>query len=274
MSGRELWKPSEERKERATMTRFMREQGHDDYHSLWQWSVDDLEGFWQAIWDFFGVQASAEPERVLGSREMPGAEWFPGARLNYAEHIFRGKDDDGLALMHQSELRELGEVTWRELRDSVARCAAGLRALGVERGDRVVAYVPNIPEAVVGFLATASIGAVWSSCSPDFGPRTVIDRFAQIEPKVLLAVDGYRYGGKDFDRREQVEAFARELGVEHTVVLPYLGDEGTWDELLASHDTELDFEQVEFDHPLWVLYSSGTTGLPKAIVQSQGGILV
>src|SRR3954447_10677947 len=196
MPGEKLWEPSEERKERAVMTRFMREHGHESYEDLWQWSVDDLEGFWAAIWEFFGV--GAPYDRVLGSREMPGAEWFPGAELNYAAHIFRDKDDAAPAIMARSELRDLEELTWAQLRERVERAAAGLRRLGVERGDRVVAYLPNIPETVVGFLASASIGAVWSSCSPDFGPRSVIDRFAQIEPKVLLAVNGYRYGGKDF----------------------------------------------------------------------------
>ena len=143
---------------------------------------------------------------------MPGAVWFPGAQVNYAEHLFRGKDPDAVAIVHASELRELGEVTWGELREQTARIAAGLRALGVERGDRVAAYMPNIPETIAAFLATASIGAVWSSCSPDFGARSVIDRFAQIEPKVLLAVDGYRYNGRDFDRRETVDGIAAEIG--------------------------------------------------------------
>jgi len=255
------------------------------YDELWQWSVDDLEAFWSAIWDFFEVRADGEAERALGSREMPGAEWFAGTRLNYAEHVFAGKDDAEIAILHASELRGLGEMCWGELRAQVAATAAGLRALGVQRGDRVVAYMPNIPEAIVAFLATASIGAIWSSCSPDFGPASVIDRFAQIEPKVLFAVDGYRYGGKDFDRRDTLARLQAEMpSLLQTVVLPYLDPEPDlaplseairWDELLASgEEGELRFERVPFDHPLWVLYSSGTTGLPKAIVQSQGGILL
>ena len=209
-NGELLWEPSAELVERSRLTEFMRwlerERGLSfaGYAELWQWSVDDLEAFWDAIWDFFGVQADGERGAVLASREMPGARWFPGTRLNYAEHVFAGKDDDEVAILHASELRELGELSWGELRRQVAATAAGLRALGVEQGDRVVAYLPNIPEAIVAFLATASIGAVWSSCSPDFGPASVIDRFAQIEPKVLFAVDGYRYGGKDFDRRDVV----------------------------------------------------------------------
>jgi acetoacetyl-CoA synthetase len=262
-----LWEPPAEMVERAVLTRFMRERGLGSYDELWRWSVTDLEGFWGAIWDFFGVQG--EYDRVLASDRMPGAEWFPGARVNYAEHLFRGKDPGAVAIVHASELRELSEITWGELRRQTASMAARLRALGVERGDRVAAYLPNIPEAVAAFLATASIGAIWSSCSPDFGARSVIDRFAQIEPKVLLAVDGYRYNGRDFDRRETVERIAAETG-GHVVTLGYLGGGGWPDD----PEGDLTFDRLPFDHPLWVLYSSGTTGLPKAIVHSQGGILL
>jgi acetoacetyl-CoA synthetase len=290
-SGELLWEPSAELVERSRLVEFMRwlerERGLSfaAYHELWQWSVDDLDGFWSAIWEFFDVQADGDPRPVLASREMPGAQWFPDAHLNYAEHVFRGKDDDEVAILHASELRELDEVRWGELRRQVAAVAAGLQALGVERGDRVVAYMPNIPEATVAFLAAASIGAVWSSCSPDFGPASVVDRFAQIEPKVLFAVDGYRYGGKDFDRREVVAQLQEAMpSLERTVVLPYLDPEPdlsslrdamAWDELLATDPSaDFSFTRVPFDHPLWVLYSSGTTGLPKAIVQGQGGILL
>jgi acetoacetyl-CoA synthetase len=286
-----LWTPSAELVENARLTEFRRwleaERGLDfaDYDALWRWSVDDLDGFWSAIWDFFEVQAEGDRSTVLASREMPGARWFPDTRLNYAEHVFAGKDDAEAAILHASELRELSELSWGELRSQVAALAKALRGLGVERGDRVVAYLPNIPEAIVAFLAGASIGAVWSSCSPDFGPASVVDRFAQIEPKVLFAVDGYRYGGKDFDRRDTITRLQEEMpSLERTVVLPYLDpepdlsplrDATTWDELLAEGEgAELSFERVPFDHPLWVLYSSGTTGLPKAIVQGQGGILL
>ena len=286
-----LWEPSAELVERARMTEYMRwlaaERGQhfDGYHELWRWSVDDCEGFWSSIWDFFEVQADGGYDRVLGSHEMPGAEWFAGARLNYAEHVFAGVDDAEPAILHASELRELDQLSWGELRTQVAAVAAGLRELGVERGDRVVAYLPNIPEAIVAFLASASIGAVWSSCSPDFGPASVIDRFAQIEPRVLFAVDGYRYGGKDFDRRGVLAELQEAMpSLTRTVVLPYLDPEPDlaglreamrWEELLATGaGAELSFERVPFDHPLWVLYSSGTTGLPKAIVQGQGGILL
>jgi acetoacetyl-CoA synthetase len=286
-----LWEPSAELVERSRIAEFMRwldsERGlaFDGYAELWQWSVDDIDAFWLAIWDFFDVQADGEPSPVLASREMPGAEWFPNVRLNYAEHVFRGKDADEVAILHASELRELGQLTWGELRQRVAAVAEGLRGLGVGPGDRVVAYVPNIPEAVIGFLAAASIGAVWSSCSPDFGAASVIDRFSQIEPKVLFAVDGYRYGGKDFDRRGVVaELQAAMPSLERSVVVPYLDPDPDlsslraamgWEELLAAGaGADLRFERVAFDHPLWVLYSSGTTGLPKAIVQGQGGILL
>ncbi|HWA55043.1 MAG TPA: acetoacetate--CoA ligase [Solirubrobacterales bacterium] len=286
-----LWDPPAELVERSRLREYMgwlsTERGLDftDYDELWRWSVSDLEGFWSSIWEFFEVQADGEIERALGSREMPGARWFAGTRLNYAEHVFAGKDDAETAILHASELRELGELSWGELRAQVAALAAGLRELGVERGDRVVAYMPNIPEATVAFLAAASIGAVWSSCSPDFGPASVVDRFAQIEPKVLFAVDGYRYGGKDFDRRETLARLQAEMpSLERTVVLPYLDPEPDlsplrdamrWEELLAGGEgAALAFDRVPFDHPLWVLYSSGTTGLPKAIVQSQGGILL
>ncbi len=201
-----LWTPSPERVERATITRYgrwlesTRGLTFDDYAAMWRWSVDDLEAFWGSIAEFFEVRFDSEPTAVLGSGSMPGAEWFPGATLNYAEHIFRGKHDDALAVQFASESRSLDSWTWGRLRAETASVAAGLRASGVGPGDRVAAYMPNIPETVAAFLACASIGAVWSSAAPEFGARSVIDRFAQIEPKVLLVVDGYRYGGKDFDR--------------------------------------------------------------------------
>jgi acetoacetyl-CoA synthetase len=282
-----LWEPSEEVKARATLTRYLRwlEEARglafDDYQELWRWSTSELEAFWSSIWEFCDVRAAAPYERVLGRREMPGAEWFPGARLNYAENLLAAAPgDDAPAIVARSETRPDVELTWGELRDQVARAAAGLRRLGVGPGDRVVAYLPNVPETVVAFLATASLGAIWSSAAPEFGARSVVDRFGQIEPKVLLAIDGYRYGGRDFDRLETVAGLRREIpSVEHTVLLPYLDEAARldgaigWDELLAG-DAELGFEAVPFDHPLWVLYSSGTTGLPKAIVQGHGGILV
>src|SRR5918997_374956 len=275
-----LWRPSGKRVERATLTRYTRwleaERGlkFDDYAALWQWSVDELEDFWASVWEFCDVIGNYD--EVLPDGSMPGAKWFSGAELSYAEHVFRDRPGDRVAIRHASELRELGEWTWAELRTQTARIAAGLRGMGVERGDRVVAYMPNIPETAAAFYAVASLGAVWSSCSPDFGARSVVDRFAQIEPKVLLTVDGYRYGGKDFDRAELIAKVQGEMpSLERTVTLGYLdGDAGDWDEAFPETDGELAFERVPFDHPLWVLYSSGTTGLPKAIVHSQGGILL
>ncbi|MGH2931096.1 MAG: AMP-binding protein [Solirubrobacteraceae bacterium] len=210
-----LWEPSAERVERATLTRFAAwleaERGvrADGYEQLWRWSVDDLDGFWSALTAFFGVRFSEGGEIVLGNRTMPGAEWFPGSRLSYAEHVFRAREPDALAILHRSEVRpELGSWSWGRLRLETERVAAGLRALGVQEGDRVVAYMPNIPETVACFLACASLGAVWSSAAPEFGARSVVDRFAQVTPKVLLAVDGYRYGGRDFDSSGLVETIA------------------------------------------------------------------
>jgi acetoacetyl-CoA synthetase len=290
-----LWRPSAAAVESSNLTAYIdwlrAERGVDvaAYPELWRWSVDDLEGFWNSVFDYFGVQYDGERGPALATREMPGADWFPGVRLNWAERAFAGKDDEAVAILHASELRDLGEITWGELRRQVAAVAAGLRSLGVGQGDRVVAYLPNIAEATVAFLAACSIGAVWSSASPDFGAGSLIDRFAQIEPKVLIAVDGYRYGGKDFDRTPVVRQLQEAMpSVRRTVLLPYLDpaagatsgaatleDVITWDELLSSGEgAELTFERVPFDHPLWVLYSSGTTGLPKAIVQGQGGILI
>jgi acetoacetyl-CoA synthetase len=282
-----LWEPSEDVKARATLTRYerwledVRGLAFADYQELWAWSSSDLEAFWSSIWEFCEVRAAAPYERVLARREMPGAEWFRGARLNYAENLLAAAPaEDAPAIVARSETRPDVALTWGELRDQVGRAAAGLRRLGVGPGDRVVAYLPNVPETVVAFLATASLGAIWSSAAPEFGARSVVDRFGQIEPKVLLAIDGYRYGGRDFDRLETVAGLRREIpSVEHTVLLPYLHEDArldgamTWDELLAG-DAEPSFEAVPFDHPLWVLYSSGTTGLPKAIVQGHGGILL
>jgi acetoacetyl-CoA synthetase len=274
-----IWRPSTAAIEDSELTRYQRwlaaTHGRTfvDYHALWEWSTTDLEGFWGSLWEYFAISASTPYERVLGNRTMPGAEWFPGARLSYAEHIFRGKRDDDVAIVHASETRSLAELRWGELRYLTAQIAAGLRANGVTSGDRVVAYMPNIPETTAAFLACASIGAVWSSCSPDFGVPSVIDRFAQIEPKVLLTVDGYTYGGKQIDRRADIAVLEAALpSVQRSFMLPYLGDEGNWADLIRPG--ELTFEQLPFDHPLWVLYSSGTTGLPKAIVHGQGGILV
>jgi len=290
-AGEIIWRPSKASIDASNMSAYMawlsesRGLEFDGYDSLWKWSTEDLEGFWSSIWEYTEVVSSEPCERVLGSAAMPGAEWFPGARLNYAENVFRGHADDEVAIVFASETDGPEEIRWAELRSRVAAAAAGLRRLGVEPGDRVVAYLPNIPEAVIAFLATASIGAIWSSCSPDFGARTVIDRFAQIEPKVLIGVNGYRYGGREFDRSQVLSDLSDEIdSLTCTVVLPSL--EEAYPQVLPSHTIswndlldgpppgELTFEPRDFGDPLWVLYSSGTTGLPKAIVQSHGGILL
>jgi acetoacetyl-CoA synthetase len=276
-----LWSPSPEQVERATLTRYQRwlEEARRlrfrDYAELHRWSVEDLEGFWSSICEFFSLRFDVPAERVLGRREMPGAEWFPGGRISFAEHVFRGKDDDEVAIRHASEAREAGEWTWGELRRETARIAAGLKAEGVGPGDRVVAYMPNIPETIAAFLACASIGAIWSSAAPEFGTRSVIDRFAQVEPKIMLAIDGYRYGGRDYDRRGIVGDIAAEIpSLQRVVILGYLDGSGWEEGFAADDDDELTFAPLPFEHPLWVLYSSGTTGLPKPIVHSQGGILL
>jgi acetoacetyl-CoA synthetase len=286
-----LWEPSEDQKRYSVLSAYMRwlekERGlsFSDYDSLWRWSVHDLEDFWQSVWDFFEVEGTRTYSRVLEGKEMPEVRWFHGSRINYAQHLFRHADANGnkAALIFQSEQKGLSEMTWRELYQQVAKMVQLLESLGVETGDRVVSYMPNIPQSVVAFLACASIGAVWSSVSPDFGTPSVIDRFKQIEPKVLFAVDGYRYNGKEHDRMAVIADLQKELPtLVKTILVPYLQQSPAlrslqnamlWDEKV-SDSPELAFKQVPFDHPLWVLYSSGTTGLPKAIVQGHGGILL
>ncbi|GGQ65069.1 acetoacetate--CoA ligase [Couchioplanes azureus] len=276
-----LWEPPADVLETSRMGRFLTwlraERGVEvaDYAGLWEWSVTDLSGFWRAVWDYFEIIAHSEPTATLGDAAMPGARWFPGATLNYAEHVLRmpGLGDDEPVVLAYSQTREPVTLTAAQLREQVRKVAAGLRRLGVGAGDRVAAYAPNIPETYVLMLATASLGAIFSSCAPEFGSRSVIDRWTQIEPRVLVAVDGYRYGDKAIDRRAEVAAIHAALpSVEHLITIPYLGAEGDWDTL--DGDDPLTFAAVPFDHPLYVLYSSGTTGLPKPIVHGHGGILL
>lgn len=286
VAGTLLWTPPTDIRARSRVGHYMDWLGEtrglqfDGHDALWEWSVTDLEAFWGSLWEYFDVRASVPYDRVIGERRMPGATWFPGARLNYAEHIVGdGRfDADKVAVLARSQTRGPQQLTYGELSDQVARARAGLRRLGVGRGDRVVAYLPNIPETLVAFLACASLGAVWASCAAEFGERSVIDRFAQIEPKVLVAISGYNYGDKPVDRRAQVAAIRAAMPtVEHVVHVPY-GPDGLdnaieWADLIAEHEP-LTFEQVPFDHPLYVLFSSGTTGLPKAIIHGHGGILL
>ncbi|MDB6091401.1 MAG: Acetoacetyl-CoA synthetase [Gammaproteobacteria bacterium] len=288
-----LWTPGRERIEKAKLTAFTRwlaaarGKSFAAYQDLWEWSVEDLEGFWQAVWDYFQVQSSAPHERVLADARMPGAQWFPGARLNYAQHALRHERPNATALLYLNERTALAGLSWEELGSRVRILATQLRKLNVKPGDRVVAYMPNIPETVVAMLATTSIGAIWTSCGPDFGTRGVLDRFTQLAPKVMFYVDGYQYGGKEFNRKEEVHGIIDQLGsLERVIYLPYLNrdDRETfhrhttlWDDLLSHPKVpagEFQFEQVPFDHPLWILFSSGTTGLPKPICHGHGGIIL
>ena len=287
-----LWTPGEERVERANVTAFIRwlrqtrGLSFANYMELWQWSVRDVEAFWGAVWEYFEIKATPYT-RVLAERAMPGAEWFAGARLNYAENVLRGARHGPVALLHAAEDGELMPLSWVELSAQVRVLATRLRELGVRPGDRVVAWMPNIPQTIIAMLATTAIGAIWACCSPDFGERGVLDRIAQLNPRVLFCIDGYRYGGKRFDRRAELERILAGLdGLEQVIYLPYLDPQDTglpradalhWARLLegpAVSAETFEFEQGPFGQPLWTLFSSGTTGLPKAIVHSHGGILL
>lgn len=285
---RVVWEPPVDAWTTSRMGRFLarvadeRDLDLSTYERAWEWSIDDLEGFWSEVAREFAVHLATPATRVLSGRDMPGARWFEGATLNYARDVLLRGADDAVAIIGESQSRDRLELTFAELRRNVARFAAGLRSLGVGRGDRVAAYLPNCPEAVVAMLATVSIGAVWSSCAPEFGVRAVIDRFAQIEPAVLLAVTGYRYGARTVDRVDDVTAIRRALpSVRTTVVLEHLEDVADvadalrWSDVMdVERDKPLTFVDVPFDHPLYVLYSSGSTGLPKPIVHGHGGILL
>ncbi|WP_455359643.1 acetoacetate--CoA ligase [Streptomyces sp. SYSU K21746] len=283
-----LWSPSEEWIAGSELTRFQDwladHRGASDcrdYDALWQWSVEDIEGFWKAIWDYFEVRADGDPSTVLADRTMPGARWFPDVALNYAEQILTGRDPERVAIVCAAEEGPTVEVTWAELIDRVTRARAGLVAAGVGRGDRVAAYLPNTVEAVIALLATTSLGAIWSVVAPEMGAKSALDRFRQIDPSVLITVDGYRYAGREFDRLDVVRELVDSLPTLKKVVvadrlhpgraLTGLGDAITWQTFSADR-APLTFERVPFDHPLWILYSSGTTGAPKPIVHGQGGI--
>jgi len=287
--GAVLWEPSAAFRDRSELARYLRWLAErkglsfSDYHALWDWSVRDLEAFWASLWEFLEIRATSPYNQVLEERRMPGARWFEGARLNYADHVFRHATARFPALVARSERRPTAEISWAELAHQVGAIAGALRDMGIGAGDRVVSYMPNIPETVVAFLACASVGAIWSSCAPDMGTRAVVDRFRQIEPKVLFAIDGYTYGGKAFDRRSVVAEIVAALPtLERVVLLPYLEPDARardfshgvlWSHL-AAQAAPLEFEPVAFDHPLWIVYSSGTTGVPKAIVHGHGGIVI
>lgn len=285
-----LWEPSEEMIRTSRMMRFINRVNltHglnlSTYHDLWHWSVVHPEQFWQMIWNYYEISSYSGYSSVLQKREMPGTRWFEGATLNFAEHILRMKQAESPAIIFQSEQHPYSEMSWDKLSADVGGLQSALIQAGVQKGDRVAAYMPNCPETIVAFLAVSGLGAIWSSCSPDFGAESVIERFAQIEPKVLLTVDGYQYGGKSFDRMERIAHLQQNLtSVEITVVLPYLSDSPDMNRLSGTSQAQLwqdfsgvqaepVFEPVPFDHPLWVLYSSGTTGLPKPITHGHGGM--
>src|SRR5690625_584642 len=286
-----LWEPTEEDKVQTALYDYMKWlKDHkqiyiDNFTDLWEWSVNEVESFWKSLWQYFDIQSKDPYQTVLTTHEMPGAEWFPEATINYTEHIFKQFGNQETAIIHAAENRKTTETTWNELYKDTVGMQQTLKNLGIEKGDRVVAYSANIYETIVAFLATASLGAIWSSASPDFGTESVIDRFKQIEPKVLITVDGYFYGGKEFDRLPIVKKIQDELPtLVATIGIPYRDEKATFkeldqimiwkDDIKPCYQTKLEYVHVPFNDPLWVLFSSGTTGKPKPIVQSQGGILI
>lgn len=271
-----VWSPSADLLENSHMARLARAVGAADYDELWRWSIEDLSRFWSRVWEMFDLRADGDPTRVLTDASMPGAEWFPDVTLSFPEHAFRDRNPDDVALHAYSEGGPHETWTWGRLSDEVARVRAGLVEMGVGRGDRVVGYLPHVPETIAAFFATTSLGAVWSCCSPDFGVKTVLDRLQQIEPAVLLAVEGYRFGGRDFDRSEEVASLRAGLPTLKAFVVLDRNHEGRggWDAAFPSTTEPVVFERVPFDHPLWIVFSSGTTGLPKAIVHGHGGVLL
>jgi len=291
-----LWSPSEEFRSEANITKFIqwlrvaRGLAVASYQDLWTWSVSETAAFWEAVWDYFEVASEGRYTEALVGDEMPGHRWFAGSRVNYAEHVLRQEGQgaaERTAFHHCTEIRPLAQMSWAELGRRVRRMATSLRCLGLKPGDRVVSYMPNVPETAIAMLATVAIGGVWASAAPEFGAKSVIERFSQIEPKLIFAADGYAFGGRTFDRRAEIEAIVADLPtLERVVWLPYLGLDGTlgqriavtaFDDLMAGADIDpqaFGYERVGNDHPLWILFSSGTTGIPKAIVHTHVGVLL
>lgn len=281
-----LWRPTQQSMDQSNLMHFFnwlkkeKDISFSDYSELWSWSVNQIEDFWETLWEYFDITHDGEYKQVLSDHEMPGSTWFEGTNLNYAEHVFRTANNRYPALIFQSESLKLKTLSWKEIKSQVSSLKAYLEQNGIQPGDRVAAYLPCTPEASVAFLATASMGGIWSSCSPDFGLQAVVDRFVQIEPTVLFAVDEYTYNGKKYDKREIVSSLVNQLpSLKLIIMVSDMVDMHdprikSWHEAQKNPDLPLTFNRVPFAHPLWILYSSGTTGLPKAIVHSQGGILL
>ncbi|WP_236974361.1 acetoacetate--CoA ligase [Membranihabitans maritimus] len=285
-----LWEPLLELKEKSHLTAYNRWLGNhygksfDNYEDLWQWSIENIEVFWESIWKYFNIISHRSYNHVLEGDSMPDYKWFSGSLINYAEHIFRNKNDQYPALIFKSESSEMVEISWKTMESEVQHLQHFLTQSGVTKGDCVAAYLPNIPEATYGFLATNALGAIWTSCSPDFGKKGVLERFKQLQPKVLIAADGYQYFRKKYNRSEVILEIKEAIpSIETVIFIPYLNPEQEmpdkngfvhWSTIYNDKHNQIHFEPVPFDHPMWVLYSSGTTGIPKAITHSHGGMLL